>query len=386
MIHSTQIALLELLKATLFHCDPQLPDELDWDAVLQEAKDHAVVALAAPSVPQEEARKWLPLVDQNTAHTMQLLFVQRELTQLLGANSIPFAVLKGTAAAVYYPNPVQRTMGDIDLIVPPDRFDEAKRLLEENGYVTQYGDVEDGRHIGFDRHGVALELHRRFSTFSLDVEPVIESGLQHTQQATVLGSTFPMLPEQENGIVLLAHMRQHLLEDEYCLGLRQVIDWMMYVHANSQNAAWQDGFMALARRFKLDKLAATITSVCKVWLGLPDELSWEADRETVDALFERILSGGNFSRKRSNEEIVNDPVHVTLEGVRQEGVFRYLQEGGMINWKAAQRHRFLRPFAWLYQVFRYVGLIFARLFGGKPLLREISEGKKELDFKNRIGV
>ena len=46
---------------------------------------------------------------------------------------IPVAVLKGAAAAANYPQPNSRSMGDIDLIVPPDHFEQAFSLMERLG-------------------------------------------------------------------------------------------------------------------------------------------------------------------------------------------------------------------------------------------------------------
>ena len=386
MINSNQMALLELLKATLFHIEPSFPADADWDVVLQEAKDHAVVALAAQSVPKTEAHKWSQFVDQNTAHTLQVLHAQSELVRLFETVGIPLAVLKGAAAAAYYPNPAQRTMGDIDFIVPTERLDEAKALLESSGYTAQSADREEDRHIVFERHGVLFELHRRFSSFGLDIDPAIYDGIQNRNQAVVLGQTFPMLPPLENGLVLLAHIRQHLIEEYFSLGLRQMIDWMMYVHANIRTSGWKDDFTELLRQYRLDKLAATMTYICKRYLGLPDDVECEADEEAAAALFDRILASGNFGVKLNRADLKSTPMRNTVEGIRQDGLFGYLQRGGMQNWKAAHKHAFLRPFAWLYQLFRYVGIVLSKLFRGDRLIRELSKETEEADFKNRIGV
>ena len=65
MINVNQQALLELLKASLFGIEPQFPEGVDWDTVLQEAKDQTVVALADPAVPEEEGEKWCVSVRHN---------------------------------------------------------------------------------------------------------------------------------------------------------------------------------------------------------------------------------------------------------------------------------------------------------------------------------
>ena len=72
MINVNQQALLELVKAALFGTEPSFPVDIDWDAVLQEAKDQAVVALAAPAVPKKEAAKWQTSVARNTANFLNL--------------------------------------------------------------------------------------------------------------------------------------------------------------------------------------------------------------------------------------------------------------------------------------------------------------------------
>ncbi len=40
----------------------------------------------------------------------KMLFEQKNLVSLFTANDIPFVIIKGMAAAVYYPNPLLRTM------------------------------------------------------------------------------------------------------------------------------------------------------------------------------------------------------------------------------------------------------------------------------------
>ena len=380
------MALLELVKATLFNTTPHLPEETDWDEVLLEAKHQAVLALAAPSVPKEEAHKWKPYVYQNTAHYMQVLHCQKQLIHQFDTAGIPLVILKGTAAAIYYPSPIQRTMGDIDFLVPQDQFDVARELMEESGYAARYGSDEDSRHIGFAKHGIVFEMHRFFSSFGLDIEPAIMGGFSRRQNASVLGCEFPMLPTLENGLVLLAHIRQHILEEQYSLGLRQVIDWMMYVHVHISVDGWKDAFMKLARQYKLDTLAATVTSICKKRLGIPDDVDWAADEATVEELFVRIMASGNFSAKKDRKELRDKPVQTAVMNLKEHGVFRYLQWAGKENWKATRRYQILIPFAWIYQVFHFIAKGLGRIRKGKPLIEEMAEGKKNNEFLGRLGI
>ena len=82
---------------------------------------------------------------------MRMLHEQNTLVNLFKANIIPFVIIKGTAAAVYFPSPASRTYGDIDIYLSEEHFEFAKSLLESNGY--KYIDDED-RHYEYIKNGI----------------------------------------------------------------------------------------------------------------------------------------------------------------------------------------------------------------------------------------
>ena len=143
MIDKNQTALLELIKSALFGAEPHFPEDTDWNAVLQEATAQTVVALVSKAVPEPAAEEWKEPAAQSTAHYMRALFEQTNLIKLFTDHGISLVILKGAAAAMYYPKPQQRTMGDIDFLVPEKNFETAKTLLSENGYVFQ--EIHGGR-------------------------------------------------------------------------------------------------------------------------------------------------------------------------------------------------------------------------------------------------
>lgn len=386
MLTSSQIALLELIKATLFSYIPSIPEDINWDEVFFEAKHHAVLGLAIHSAPKEESHKWKDYVYQYVMHNMQILHSQKELLQLFDTAKIPLVILKGTAVAIYYSDLTHRLMGDIDFLVSHDQFESAHELMKRNGYTVQYGESEDSIHIGYLKNGIVFEMHRHYNILGLNIEEAIAKGFDHRQNVSVFGCEFPMLPPLENGLILLAHIRHHLLEEECGIGLRQLVDWMMYVHENNREPGWRPSFMELIRKYKLDTLAGTLTAVCKKWLGMPDEIDWSADDVTSEELFDRIMANGNFSVKMDKEELRDKPVRVAYKNIVLVGVFHYLQYAGRKNWKATRRFWILRPFAWIYQLFRYVSKGLSRVNAGKSLIQELSEGKKYSDFLKRLGI
>lgn len=381
MINVNQQALLELVKAALFGTEPSFPVDIDWDAVLQEAKDQAVVALAAAAVPKEETAKWQTSVARNTANFLNLLNEQTKLIRLFDAAGIPLVILKGFAAAMYYPAPLRRAMGDIDFLVPPEYFESARSLMDENGYVFNSNHGTD-RDYSYSMRGVVLELHHRYSDEKWDIDPLILKSFSDISTREVFNHHFPVLPEMINGLVLLDHVRHHL---QGGLGIRQIIDWMMFVHANLNDETWESSFSQLARGAGLETLAMTMTSMCKRWFGLPDPITWcdPADEATAQELLEAVFDYGNFGSKLTEE--IQPAEYITISA-RRMGMFRYLQARGEQNWTKSQEHPFLRRFAWLYQIFRYIKRGLSAIFHGEPIAKGMSSGTEKYDFLERLGL
>lgn len=384
-MNNNQYALLELLKASLFNQKLEVPDNTDWNEVLKEAKDQSVVGLAFDAVPQEESTKWEEYKKQSVAYYVWLLQSQKELVKLFEKSGIPLVILKGNAAAVYYPKPSLRTMGDIDFLVPQDRFNDAEILMKNAGYTKVHGDKDGVRHIEYTRNNVFLEMHHHFSSMGLDIEEAVINGLSKAEYVSIADIQFPVLPVLENGLILLAHIRQHLIDEVWSLGLRQIIDWMMYVHANVDKEGWSNDFLGLASKYNLDTLAKTVTYLCHKRLGLPVIPEWAkcADERTSEELLEMVMASGNFGIKL---ERVKSPIRTAFLNVKKDGVFRYLQEAGIENWKAARKYKILRPFAWCYQIGRYVRKTVIRALNGNAITKELSEANRKAVFFRRLGI
>lgn len=379
-MNACQTALLSLVKAALFGGEAPLPEETDWEAVLSEAKSQAVASLVAPVVPGEARARFANSVLQNKAHLMQILYEQKRLLDLFREKRIPAVVLKGTAAAVYYPVPAHRTAGDIDLLVKPVDFDRAKDALAENGcaFLDEYY-----RHAEFDSGSVIVELHRQYSFADADVEDLLTPAFDRAVTMAVYGFPFRAFPAPENGLILLDHMRHHFVD---CgLGLRHLADWALFVNREMTPELWENAFLPLAEKAELLTFARVLTRAAVLYLGLPDEYPWcrEAGDDVAAAVMDRFFAEGNFGAK--TEKSARDTQEAAL-ALRKQGFFRGLQSAGLVNWKATQKHAFLRPFAWVYQLFRYIRKGFAALFSGKKLTAALNAGRERADLYSKLGI
>lgn len=367
-------AILDLIKASLWETEVKTAS---WEE-FKEMRIQAVAALPATilsrlNLDAELRKEWRNTILEQLMYHANYIHEQERLPI-----SVPYVILKGTAAAQYYPHPEYRKMGDIDIITRREDFDSACKGLLENGYVEFASKIQEdfGRHRGFVRNGIEVEVHAFFALLN---DPKQAEYLDDLIIKNINPSH--ILPDLVNGLVLLEHIAQHM---EGGLGLRQIIDWMMFVNNCLPDKQWPE-FQRLTQNIGLEKLAIISTRMCELYLGLP-ERSWckDADEMICKKLMDYVLSCGNFGIKHSDN---NKPGTSVLSNAQTPFAFvRLLQERGLVNWKAAQEHHILRPFAWLYQIVRYLNKGLARNNALSEIKEEYLIAKERIAFFDLLGV
>ena len=350
-----------LLQYTLLHKEqvalPEPPDA-DLAAIFDEMQVQAVATLVYPWLRTEPAgdrqllKKWSDMYLQQKTRWIVVMHAQDQLIKLLEEHDIPCVIIKGAAAMMSYPEPSLRAVGDIDFLVSRKDYDRAAKLLEDNGFKLSHEKDPSAHHYGYHKDGVSFELHKRLAIIRDTDEKMLslfENGISNRVWHDMEGFRIPTLPDDLNGLVLLFHINQHLRSG---LGLRHIVDWMMYLDKHDN----LDKLMPLFSSIGLEKFAITVTLMCRKYLGLScssvEELNSEQEDYPCDELKDYILSKGNFGRKNVMDNRIES---FSLSARGPAAFFRRLQKGGMARWKAARKHKILRPFAWIYQTGRIIG-------------------------------
>lgn len=363
----TEQALLDSLKAALNN-RPILSLQ---DDVIKEAKYQTVLPLVCSDI---EA---YPVIASN----VQIMWEQQNIVSIL--SNIPFIVLKGSCAAVYYPEPLRRTLGDIDVLVSPTHFDSAYKALKEAGYATN--DLLNGkeRHVHFKHGTTIVELHRRYAVLQDKIqEKMLDDWLFHTKPVTgtISKYTFPMPNNELNGLVLLAHINQHL---EQGLGLRHLLDWVMYVKECLPDDKWPS-FQEKSDLLGLTTIAKVVARLGQMYFDINTDRNWcsDANEQTVENLLDYIFEWGNFGHKDIKN---NAAVMVMSHGRGVKGFFKNLQHQGIHNWTAINTHPYLKLFAWMYQLGRYfkIGI---KSFSIRDFVRNYQSSKNRNRLMDELGA
>lgn len=343
------------------------------ESVYEEMRKHAIATLIGGSISDlkvspEIIKKWKISVFQELTFNANYQHVQANLPL-----TVPYIVLKGTSAAQYYPYPEYRTMGDIDIMTYREDYDLAYQQLKEHGYFLLEEIYKERVMV---KDNIVVELHRQFASFN-------DTGRAKIVDDLILNNINPthVLPDMINGLVLLGHINQHM---EGGLGLRQIIDWMMFVDKCLPDEKWPE-FSELVTSVGLDILAITTTRMCELYLGLPSrKWSAEANEMLCTQLMEYVMSCGNFGNKKVTDEEISVNAFTYASNMRT--LFRLLQKQGLANWKAAQKHSFLKPFAWVYQANRYLSKGLRRKKAVSKLKTEYENAKKRNMMFDLLGV
>ena len=226
-------------------------------------------------------------------------------------------LLKGQAVAQFYPQPLHRVHGDIDLLVPDaQNFEKAIALMQS--LTGEEGEPEDERsHVVFSLKGVCVEVQglnvygigRRCFQYYIDWAKeslkgesrklILQTDRQPNDDAQS-PKTATLSPMRFDLMFVFVHLMNHFFDGG--VGLRQVCDWMRYLHENRSTIDLSQLEKDL-NTLGLMPHWQTIASTAVCWLGAPKEsipfYSPSFDKKGRIAL-NHILRSGNFGMLRTN--------------------------------------------------------------------------------------
>lgn len=227
--------IFQLLQASLFgpnasiEQDFNFSEDIDWNDILKELEAHTVAAIPceyimqSSSVPAGVKQKWMNLAFYQVGQWVKLMSEQDELVRLMRENNIEMAIIKGSAAAIQYPHPEYRAMGDIDFIVKRGKFDKACQIMLDSGYTFANGEEKGKQHIDedrfahteFEKNGVIFELHKELARIQDEkrtqyFQELVNERLEQIEIRKVEEYQFPIFSNDLNGLILLRHIVQHL--------------------------------------------------------------------------------------------------------------------------------------------------------------------------------
>ena len=307
-----QEQLLSLLRAALLGIKPDVAifKNVSWKDVIHLADIETVRGLLLDGIsllpqelmPDEDtvmdlAGQQNKIVQHNQVHRETIV----QIDKALKANGITAVFMKGQITALRYPQPLHRQPGDIDFVVGKEDFPMTLDVLDSIGKVD--------RNLVHEHHGMAwvngvtVEPHykvhnyQRPSTDEAMKEMFSEVFPDKLIKADLDGYKVNVFPPTFESVFLISHMVNHVYEEG--LGLRQVIDYAMFLNKCADRIDWLQHDKYLYR-MRMQRAFRIFTCICveHLELYLPSQVepfSYQ-ERQWAKRMIEDIMTVGNFGR------------------------------------------------------------------------------------------
>lgn len=299
------------------------PTAYQWQQLLRLAKEQAVIGVCADGIerlpetqrpPKEILLQWGFMALKIEQRNKYINGQTGKIVKHLEEDGFKVCLLKGQGAALYYPNPLRRQSGDIDLWLLPDtmavdgiRFNLGRCRKQVVEYAhSRCEDCEICLHnivfpvirdIPVELHFIPLYFNSGFTgcRFRKYLCRNIKSQFENTM---VLGMSCPT--DEFNLIFLLGHIFKHFLSSG--IGMRQIMDYYYVVKKWGDDRNVED--VGRMNRLRTDLKSLGLMKFCgaMMWVlhdvfGLEDDMMLvESDELQGRILLDNIISGGNFGQ------------------------------------------------------------------------------------------
>lgn len=325
-VTAEQISLLALMSAAI-RKEKGKPENTDWLALAREAYAQSVLILFFETVsdyermPEPIYQKLFQLARQCTAHNLQTEHTQAALVNTLESGAHPYVILKGEAAAAYYPRPELRLLGDVDFLLQEDHIQAVTEKLKQQGYELTQTDQQ--YHQSFLRGKEQMELHYEISGIPVGkagtaVREYLASVFEERKLTQREGRAYYTPCPAHHGLILLLHMQHHM--QSHGMGLRHIMDWACFVARTAGDAFWQERLLPLLRGIGLLRYCQVMTKMCSMYLQTACPAWAEcAEEDLCRELMEDLMAGGNFGCKDHERARSTNMLPDWTQGAPQKG-------------------------------------------------------------------
>jgi len=277
-----------------------------WSLVEKESRAHAVplqvfygIDHLKSRIPEQAYNKMFETARRCVAHNIRTDYLQQQLVAVLEQECCPYVILKGKAAAAYYPVPEHRQLGDVDFWVPEEWAQRIVDIFIERGFT--HSTEQDEHHQILHRGKDHMELHIEPAGIpkgeaGAAVRAYLSTVFQRRRKADGEMGSFYVPDHAHHGLILLLHMQHHMTGTG--MGLRHLMDWACFVEKTRQEPFWQEQLLPLLKQIGLLYYCVALTKTCCIYFE-QECPSWacDGDDQLCQQLMEDLLLGGNFGRK-----------------------------------------------------------------------------------------
>lgn len=319
------------MKAGLSGEAPPLPlfeGNVDWEAIYNIACSQTIVGVVTDGISllPDSHKPVIDILELYLADTLATEIRNDQMDRFLcrmmdalGKNGFRPVVIKGQCLALNYPQPFHRQSGDIDLLVPPDRYEALRDYLLP--LATKVDDeFEEVLHQGMMFGNIEVEVHGAISSmFSFSLDRALAAEVEEMfakedfSEVTVKGKGIRVPGDVFNVVYILLHLFRHYFTGG--VGLRQISDWAMFLKARRDRLDLER-LERLLRNLGLMRAWKVFGAFAVEYAGLSSDsvpFYEPVGRKRLERMLSFVFECGNFglndSRIRPDEPYIIKKIH-----------------------------------------------------------------------------
>lgn len=269
-------------------------DDSTWKALYllsqrQSLSGALCVTAAGSPMPKAVAAR----LQQDAAKTLSCSEEQQrsldEITAALTAAGVSHLVFKGAVIRRYYPDPLMRSMGDIDMAVRLEDREAAYAAMTAIGFACAEKTEEVWTYRRFQ---TSVEMHTVIKTYNVH-EQLTQEYDDIFEDTVPIGGTTVRWSDEKEAAHCVSHLTAH-----FCAGgcgLRQLMDVAVLYERFPDKAMWERVLERLCP-LGMDGFARRLLWLCREWFGVSvdETLVTALTKEDAARMKERLLGDGTF--------------------------------------------------------------------------------------------
>ncbi|MBQ7595854.1 MAG: nucleotidyltransferase family protein [Clostridia bacterium] len=348
---------------------PRLPEEFDWDSFCSFVKEHnisSIIYFAVKQMKNVPAEIVKIFEEVYLRACLKTAVIDVEIPALLDAfekGGVRHMVLKGFIMRDYYPDPIMRSMGDVDILVGSD-LEKAHQIMIESKYKFH---SEGFLHSNYSKPNVYIELHKSLVDEYFDtMYRYYGEGFEKARIADGYKYRY-VFSDEDFYIFLLAHVAKHFKISG--TGIRSIMD--IYVFRKKFSSLDEKYIDAELSKMGLLTFKNKIEETAFSWFSKPFDGEF-------DAVGEYIITSGVYGQV-DNHELNAFILNTFKDTSYKKGKLKYIlnmifpgREYIGARYPKAKKHPVLIPFYWVVR-------FFSTMFRSRGSIRYRLKGVSESD-------
>lgn len=362
-----QHGIIQLVRAALTGQAQHLPDDFSLVDVQPIAKKHQCENILYYGALVCGIPETAPAMHKLQERTLQYYAInesqQYELQKIyetFDAAKIDYLPLKGAILKPKYPYADMRVMSDADILLRPEQYAAAGKILESLGYVFLY---ESNHELVYGKDLIRVELHKcLIPTYHQELSAYFTSSWDLAERVSNDSCCYRFSPE-DTYLHLFAHFVKHFRDGG--IGLRHFADLWIWGKA-FPDMNW-DKINQVLVEMRLGEFHKNIRRTLDVWF------SDVAENEQTQLITDYIFSSGSYgsrTRRRIGMAAVNAVGSKNAKQIYRRSLFGLIfpkRKQLIKDYPVLENHGWLLPLVW---IVRSVKAVFVK--------RSISVQKKRL--------